>query len=137
MSRYNYFFRFFVGSRFLFFFFYLCALLFFDLFLVPSIIITVSQIRCYEQTHFFSPLCSHRSHYPFCVPIYKLFPSVYLASQWPRSIKTSRAFVSNFTAPPTRRTLFLRRPFYFPLSRPPYLIHAATLLPLVHSFLFK
>jgi hypothetical protein len=34
-------------------------------------------------------------------------------SQWPRTIKTSRAFVSNFTAPPTRRTSFLRRLSYF------------------------
>lgn len=47
----------------------------------------------------------------FHVSIYKLFLSVYLTLQWPRSIKTLRSFVSNFTA---RHTSFLRRPSHFP-----------------------
>lgn len=46
----------------------------------------------------------------FYVSIYKLFPSVYLVLQWPRSIKTLRFFVSNFAA---SRTSFLRRPSHF------------------------
>jgi len=47
----------------------------------------------------------------FAFSFINLFPSVYLVSQWPRSIKTLRSFVSNFAV---HCTSFLRRPSHLP-----------------------
>lgn len=74
----------------------------------------------------------------FASPFINCFLEFILSRSGPALLKLRVPFVSNFTAPPMRRTSFLRRPSHFqPCISSSLFDLAATLLLLVHSFSFK